>query len=117
MRTRCLDCRDWATRGGRCDEHYRAREAARSPQSHSKRKQAIANGTQAARRLRAALRRAGWATCARCGLTVLPSAVDVDHIKPLSQGGTDTDSNVQALCRPCHRLKTKSDIWPNSAPF
>ncbi len=34
MRTRCLDCRGWATRNGRCEEHHRAYEAGRTVQSH-----------------------------------------------------------------------------------
>lgn len=33
-------------------------------------------------------------------------ATDVDHITPKSQGGGDEDSNLQALCTPCHRTKT-----------
>ena len=32
---------------------------------------------------------------------------DVDHIVPLTLGGDLThDSNLQALCKPCHRYKT-----------
>ncbi|MEU3568652.1 HNH endonuclease [Kitasatospora sp. NPDC036755] len=46
MRTRCLDCRGWATRNGRCDEHHRAYEAGCTGQSHSKRKQPLALGGQ-----------------------------------------------------------------------
>lgn len=30
----------------------------------------------------------------------------VDHITPLSEGGTNDAGNLQALCGPCHRLKT-----------
>jgi 5-methylcytosine-specific restriction protein A len=38
----------------------------------------------------------------RCTVT----ATDVDHVKPVSEGGTDDMSNLQAACRPCHNLKT-----------
>ncbi|WP_102923928.1 HNH endonuclease [Streptomyces noursei] len=38
------------------------------------------------------------------------SAVDVDHVRPLSLGGTDTDGNVQVLCRGCHALKTETEF-------
>ncbi|MBB3475587.1 5-methylcytosine-specific restriction protein A [Sphingomonas sp. BK345] len=31
----------------------------------------------------------------------------VDHIKPLSSGGSDDRSNKQGLCRECHDAKSK----------
>ena len=33
-------------------------------------------------------------------------ATAVDHIVPKSQGGGDEDSNLQAICKPCHDAKT-----------
>ena len=30
----------------------------------------------------------------------------VDHILPKSQGGTDDESNLQCICKPCHNRKT-----------
>jgi 5-methylcytosine-specific restriction protein A len=30
----------------------------------------------------------------------------VDHITPLSAGGSDEDSNKELLCRPCHDAKS-----------
>jgi 5-methylcytosine-specific restriction protein A len=32
--------------------------------------------------------------------------VQLDHIIPLSQGGTDDDNSRQGLCKPCHAEKT-----------
>ncbi len=32
--------------------------------------------------------------------------VHVDHIVPVSQGGTDDDSNLATICRRCHARKT-----------
>lgn len=29
-----------------------------------------------------------------------------DHIKPLAQGGTDTDDNIRCLCSECHDKRT-----------
>lgn len=29
-----------------------------------------------------------------------------DHIKPKEEGGSDGDSNLEALCKPCHTAKT-----------
>lgn len=31
---------------------------------------------------------------------------DVDHIKPISQGGSNELSNLQLLCKNCHKQKT-----------
>jgi len=39
---------------------------------------------------------------------VMP-AVAVDHIVPKAEGGTDADENLQAICKPCHKLKTENE--------
>lgn len=44
------------------------------------------------------------AECERLGRVTL--ATQRDHIKPLAEGGTDDDDNVQALCGPCHEGKS-----------
>jgi 5-methylcytosine-specific restriction enzyme A len=36
----------------------------------------------------------------------------VDHIKPLAQGGDDSYANLQGLCIPCHQAKTASEAKP-----
>jgi 5-methylcytosine-specific restriction protein A len=35
---------------------------------------------------------------------------EIDHIVPLSQGGTDMDDNIQGLCRTHHEAKTAKDL-------
>lgn len=35
---------------------------------------------------------------------------DLDHVIPLSHGGTDDDKNLAPCCEACHALKTKDDI-------
>lgn len=45
--------------------------------------------------------------CERQGITRLATAVD--HIKPKAQGGTDAESNLQAICDPCHDEKTSRE--------
>ena len=36
-------------------------------------------------------------------------ADEVDHILPLSMGGTDTADNRQSLCIECHKAKTRAE--------
>lgn len=36
-------------------------------------------------------------------------ADQVDHKTPKAHGGTDDESNLQAICTPCHRAKTSSE--------
>ena len=43
--------------------------------------------------------------CEQCGE---PGQL-VDHIRPLADGGTEEDENLQALCRTCHARKTWDD--------
>lgn len=33
----------------------------------------------------------------------------VDHITPLTAGGTNDESNLQALCKQCHDRKTATE--------
>ena len=37
-------------------------------------------------------------------------AVDVDHILPKNEGGTDALSNLQGLCVSCHSKKTRGEM-------
>ena len=68
---------------------------------------------------------AGWAdlreevlfntetTCALCGTVLHPSEVEIDHILPRTRfkdpQEADRMDNLQILCTPCHRAKTKTD--------
>ena len=45
--------------------------------------------------------------CANAGRVTIAQAVD--HIKPKAKGGTDAESNLQAICKPCHDAKTMTD--------
>jgi 5-methylcytosine-specific restriction protein A len=36
-------------------------------------------------------------------------ATEVDHITPVAEGGTDSPSNLQASCRPCHLAKSSDE--------
>ncbi|NEN92323.1 MAG: group II intron reverse transcriptase/maturase [Okeania sp. SIO3H1] len=57
--------------------------------------------------------------CASCGLTFRPNdLMEVDHIKPRSEGGDNTYKNKQLLHRHCHDTKTASDkkTYPKFKP-
>lgn len=41
----------------------------------------------------------------RCAKCKKKATLTVDHIIPLSKGGTDRITNIQPLCRPCNRQK------------
>lgn len=49
--------------------------------------------------------------CQSCERAVFGKGeIHLDHIVPLSQGGTDDDDNLQILCVPCHEEKTKAEL-------
>jgi 5-methylcytosine-specific restriction enzyme A len=47
-------------------------------------------------------------SCLRRGRVA--AALEVDHVTPLSKGGSDHETNMQGLCRACHEQKTASDM-------
>lgn len=44
-----------------------------------------------------------------CALCHVRPATELDHIKALCNGGTDTDDNRQGLCHDCHAAKSVRD--------
>lgn len=49
--------------------------------------------------------------CAYCGESFFP--LTIDHITPISRGGTDSRSNLTAACSPCNfeKLDFTPDEW------
>lgn len=45
-------------------------------------------------------------TCASCGRTKEEARLSIDHIKPISKGGTNIKSNLQILCLSCNQRKS-----------
>jgi len=57
--------------------------------------------------IREAVRARAKGHCELCGAA---ARLDVDHIVPISEGGSGDITNAQAICRPCHKRKT-ADEW------
>jgi ATP adenylyltransferase len=47
--------------------------------------------------------------CSLCGASIKDTPIDVDHIIPRNQGGSNDVSNLQALCYRCNRAKRDRD--------
>ena len=45
--------------------------------------------------------------CAACDKFL--ASFEIDHILPLVSGGSNADSNLQALCKACHAEKTSTE--------
>ncbi|MCO8580353.1 HNH endonuclease [Burkholderia multivorans] len=57
--------------------------------------------------IRKRIRRRDGYCCRACGIALRAGVVD--HIKPLAQGGSNADENLQLLCKECHDDKTNAD--------
>ena len=44
-------------------------------------------------------------TCAYCGHRRISSSMEIDHITPVVRGGSNDESNLQVICRPCNMRK------------
>jgi hypothetical protein len=49
--------------------------------------------------------------CVYCEETLTPETVTIDHILPVSKGGTNDLSNLQPTCEPCNRAKGNNEGW------
>lgn len=54
--------------------------------------------------------------CPLKGLPFDEAGYEVDHIVPLSEGGSNEPSNLQALCLMCHRVKSNRAAVVPRAP-
>ena len=59
------------------------------------------------------LERDGW-RCQHCGRA---GRLEVDHVTPLDEGGDPWElTNLQALCKPCHVVKTRAERGESPLP-
>ena len=50
-----------------------------------------------------------WVGGKRCNRVVSGRQAHVDHIKPIEEGGTDDDDNLETKCDSCHGRKTRAE--------
>lgn len=103
----CISPKCWGLAlpgSSRCADHEI--DTPRAKRHQAARKAARASGNGAAARLRRAINHEGTGWCSQCVAWHVPTNLEIDHITPLAWGGTDTDENVQVLCKPHHRLKS-----------
>ncbi len=81
-----------------------ANKAIRNNNSRCRRQGAV--GSVGTYEWMAVLEQHGYA-CACCRTV---TKLTIDHVKPLSRGGTNTIDNVQPLCRRCNMLKGTEEI-------
>lgn len=58
------------------------------------------------------LRHAFNKRCAYCGKHLKPGEETIDHIRPLSLGGTDEWDNLALSCRKCNGSKSSKELAP-----
>ncbi|KOT56176.1 MULTISPECIES: HNH endonuclease [Streptomyces] len=112
---RCIDCTEPATHKGRCKAHHAAFEGRTGVRARRSRGRRRAARYDAAARLRRRVDERGSGWCDWCLNDFPADVVEIDHVRPLSMGGTDTDGNVQVLCHGCHGLKTRTEFGATDA--
>lgn len=98
-------CRAYAVKDGRCKDHPHisgwVRYSDKAGSAHSR-------GYGASwRKLRNRILVRDTHLCQLClkrGMYI--QAREVDHITPKAVGGTDSDDNLMAICKDCHKVKT-----------
>jgi 5-methylcytosine-specific restriction protein A len=96
-------CTKYATKDGRCDEHQRVKW------DHTKSRHERGYDNKWYKLRKSILKRDGH-LCVICYQSgIFREAKEVDHITPKAEGGTDCTSNLQSLCKKCHKEKTKQE--------
>lgn len=107
--TPCRKCKAaHNNRNGYCDEHQSL--SVGWFKRRSKAKQTRNGSTRRYRKEREAILIRDNYLCQPCkrnGLFV--AAVEVDHIVPEAEGGSDEPSNKQGICLYCHKVKTQQE--------
>lgn len=90
---------------GYCDDHQDRHQPWTKKQSNQS-----GRGGRPWRRLRQQIMMRDQGLCQAClRKGVVTPAQEVDHIKPIAEGGRDIESNLEAICKPCHKVKTQAE--------
>lgn len=54
--------------------------------------------------------------CRYCGRRAPDVVLEVDHVTPRCQGGSDEQDNLVAACEDCNRSKSGSELSPGDTP-
>ena len=107
MPCRKAGCRALVQGGGYCPDHKQESGWQHTTGQASRHKRGYGSWWD---KLRKVILRRDSGLCQPCkahGRYVVATAVD--HIVPKSQGGTNEQSNLQAICTPCHAHKTATE--------
>jgi 5-methylcytosine-specific restriction endonuclease McrA len=74
------------------------------PWSHRKKSSGYISGT-----IRYEVLKRAKFRCELCGISASEKSLEVDHIIPRNNGGTDDISNLQSLCYSCNSMKRDKD--------
>jgi len=66
------------------------------------------SGWEEQRRARRVKRAHGY-RCHVCKKTHDEHDLEVDHVIPVTAGGSDDESNLRPICKPCHKRKTQRE--------
>ncbi|MEV8396095.1 HNH endonuclease [Streptomyces sp. NPDC057596] len=113
--SRCTDpqCREFATKRGRCDDHQPIPWAGRDDKAS---RYGISSGRWRTLKRRVTARDNGC--CYRCGIEQPDREDDpdgehqhqLDHVRPISEGGAVEDlDNLGLICLDCHEVKSKAE--------
>lgn len=98
-------CNNMATKNGRCEDHNI--EAWASNKGKSAHSRGYGYGWK---KLRNRILKRDDYLCQSClRADIIKEAKEVDHILNKKRGGTDHESNLEALCCECHKKKTQSE--------
>lgn len=100
----CIQCGALVRDGtSRCDAHKVKAWAKREGEQQGR-------GGRPWRRMRDRVMQRDGGLCQPCQRNRLVTlASEVDHIVSLADGGDDAIGNLEAICKPCHRLKTAGE--------
>lgn len=103
---RFLGCGKLVADGAYCQDHRRECNANRFADTHRGSRHERGYGT-AWDKLRVFILKRDNGLCQPCiKQGRVTKATQVDHIVQKKSGGTDEESNLQAICTECHKLKT-----------